>query len=140
MVNVRMMLLRGLQCRSEMKFHSMTPCKYRQNKYVRAGNERSGASLTRARIKSILKFQPLYSLRGVSWNARKSMWKIYFSRDGICKFFWNAQNSNTFRFSLFFVRILITCSFFEMPDFHMFDYFEMPNFRIRMNRKSGISK
>ena len=40
----------------------------------------------------------------------------------------------------FYVRIVITCSFFEMPDFHMFDYFEMPNFRIRMNRKSGISK
>ena len=54
--------LRGFQCRSDMKFHSMTPCKYRQNKYVRAGNERSGASLTRARIKSILNFQPLYSL------------------------------------------------------------------------------
>ena len=43
-------------------FHSMTPCKYRKNKYVTAGNERSSASLTRARIKSILNFQPLYSL------------------------------------------------------------------------------
>ena len=79
-------------------------------------------------------------IREVIWNAPKSMWKIYFSRDGICLFFWNAQNSKNFSFSLFFVRILITCSFFEMPDFHMFDYFEMPNFRIRMNRKSCISK
>ena len=54
--------LRGFQCRSDMKFNSMTACKYRQNKYVRAENERSSASLTRARIKSILNFQPLYSL------------------------------------------------------------------------------
>ena len=54
--------LRGFECRSEMKFHSMTPCKYRTNKYVTAGNERSSATLTRARIKSILNFQPLYSL------------------------------------------------------------------------------
>ena len=54
--------LRGFQCRSDMKFHSIIPCKYRQNKYVRAENERSSASLTRARIKSILNFQSLYSL------------------------------------------------------------------------------
>ena len=54
--------LRGLQYRSEMKFHSVTPCIYRQNKYVMAENERSSASLTRARIKSVLNFQPLYSL------------------------------------------------------------------------------
>ena len=54
--------LRGLQCRSEMKFQSMTPSKYIQNEYVRAENKRSSASLTRARIKSILNFQPLYCL------------------------------------------------------------------------------
>ena len=40
-------------------------------------------------------------IRGVLWNAREGMWKIYLSRDGICIFFWNAQNSSTFSFSLF---------------------------------------
>ena len=59
------------------------------------------------------------NIREVIWNAPKSMRKIYFSRDFICIKFWNAQKSNT-------------CSIFAT--------FEKPNFRIRINRKLGISK
>jgi len=57
---------------------------------------------------------------------RYRLQKIYFSRDGICIFFSKIrtfQNQNTFSFPRCFVRIFIRCSFFEMPNFLMFDYF-----------------
>ena len=41
-------------------------------------------------------------IRGVLWNARKSMWKIYFSRDGKCLIFLKCQKFEHFQFlSLF---------------------------------------
>ena len=60
------------------------------------------------------------SLCGVIWKSPKSMWKMYFSREAICKFFWNAPNSNTSSIS---IRNLITW-------FYMFEKFEMPHLRV----------
>ena len=46
--------------------------------------------------------------------------------------FWNAPKSNSFSFSLFSVRKLITCLFLKCPIFNMLENFEMPNFRINI--------
>ena len=46
-------------------------------------------------------------LRGELWNAPKSMWKIYFSRDGLCIFLRNAL----FHFRFIFPFKLIMCIF-----------------------------
>ena len=37
-------------------------------------------------------------IRGVLWNARKSMWKIYFSRDCICSIFLKCPKIEHFQF------------------------------------------
>ena len=67
-------------------------------------------------------------IRGVSWNAPKSVWKMYFSREAICILFWNAPNSNNFIFGSFLVLKLVTCLFFEMPHFSVVKKFEMRHF------------
>ena len=77
-------------------------------------------------------------IRMVSWNARKSMWKIYFSRDGICICFWNAPKSNNFIFGSF-------SAFLKCPIFPIW-FWNGKNgaFRKKSNpymvRKLGISK
>ena len=65
---------------------------------------------------------------GIIWNAPKSMWKMYFSREAICILFWNAPNSNNFSFGSFLVLKLVTCLFFEIPHFSVVKKFEMPHF------------
>ena len=47
-------------------------------------------------VKYINKREIYFIIRDVIWNAPKSMWKMYFSRDDICILFWNAPKSKTF--------------------------------------------
>ena len=67
-------------------------------------------------------------IRGVIWNAPKSMWKMILSCDCICPFIWNAPKSKNLIFGSFSVLKLVTCEKFEMPHFSMFEIFEMPHF------------
>ena len=64
------------------------------------------------------------------------MWKMYFSREAICILFWNAPKSKTFIFGSFLAFKQVTCCFFEMPRFFMFEYFEMPHFSYFQNEIS----
>ena len=52
------MALRAIPCRFDMRFLSVSLCKYRKNKCVRAKNE---LSRSRARIKTNLNFGRRYS-------------------------------------------------------------------------------
>ena len=53
--------LRAIPCRFDMRFLSVSLCKYRKNKCVRAKNELRSASRSRARIKTNLNFGRRYS-------------------------------------------------------------------------------
>ena len=57
-------------------------------------------------------------IRGVIWNAPKSMWKMILSCDCICPFIWNAPKSKNFIFGSFSVSKLITWLFWKAHFFH----------------------
>ena len=84
-----------------------------------------------------------FQIRGVPWDAPKRMWKMYFSRDSIFLIFWNAPKSKNFIFGLFSGLKLITCYFFEMPQFFMFEFFEMHHFSymiLKMGKSGAFQK
>ena len=64
-------------------------------------------------------------IRKVLWNAPKRMWKMIMSCDSISLKFWNAPKSMNFIIGSFSVLKMITCFFFEMPNFLMFVFFLM---------------
>ena len=77
-------------------------------------------------------------VREVSWNAPKSIWRGYFSRESICIFSWNASKSNILIFGSFLVFKSITCFFLEMLHFFVFVFPEIPHFPIWFwNWKNG---
>ena len=59
--HVNYIYLRAIPCRFDMRFLSVSLCKYRENKCVRSKNELRSASHSRARIKTNLNFERRYS-------------------------------------------------------------------------------
>ena len=78
-------------------------------------------------------------IRGVSWNAPKTMWRRYFSRESYAYFSWNAPKSKIFIFGSFLVLKLITCFFLEMPHFSylILKMGKMGHFRKNEHKKVG---
>ena len=80
----------------------------------------------------------IWRLREVLWNAPKSMWKIYFSRDGLCNFFRNAP----FHFRFIFPFKIDHVHFFRNAPLFYVHFFKCPIFPIWFWKweKWGISK
>ena len=64
-------------------------------------------------------------IRGVPWNAPKSMWKMIFSRDSIFIIFWNAPKSKNLIFGLKIGHVLI---FRNAPLFYVRIFWNAPFF------------
>ena len=87
-----------------------------------------------------LKSFNLKLIQRVWWDAPKSMWKMYFSRDSIFLIFWNAPKSKNFIFCFFSVKNWSHANFFEMPNFFMFDFsWNAPFFPFSEKDKKRIS-
>ena len=61
-------------------------------------------------------YKVMTMLGEVSWNSPKSMWKLYFSRDGIC-IFWNASKPKEFHFRFLFCFQIDHVLFLKCPIF-----------------------
>ena len=81
---------------------------------------------------------------GVTWNAPKRLWRMYFARDGICICFWNAPKSNIIHFWWFSCFNIGHMLFSRNAPLFMFEDFEMPHFkcpsRFSNIKKWGISR
>ena len=75
-------------------------------------------------------------IRGIRWNALKSMWKRLVSCDAICIYFLNAPKSKDFNFGRFCVWV--TCFSIEMPHFKLLEDLEMPQFSYFQNQMGNM--
>ena len=80
-------------------------------------------------------------VREVSWNASKSMWRRYFTRDGICIFFLKCPKIQHIQFRWFSHFKIDHAFFLEMTHFLLFVFPEMPHFSYLILKmgKWGIS-
>ena len=101
------------------------------------GLQRDRAGLEKGKVYLLQITYVTWPFTGGNMKCPKKHVNRILSCDSIDINFWNAPKSENYLFGSFSILKLITCLFFEMPHFLMFENFEMPHFSYLILKKEN---